>query len=171
MMCKMKLAPDSCQLSESQVDLPPCFHLIKREFFSSLQFVMNIAWSSAPMGNLRQNSRGLTWETQRVREKVGWGVGVKKESSSPSSSTSPFFSEVRAGLLPRNRPTLDLSLSITNLPNTSALVARRAAKLFCLIELDGFHTATECRKCLWGVICVVYCWWCFLSLCEVPFVS
>lgn len=71
----------------------------------------------------------------------GGGEGKKKlpqsqrilplshQPPSPSFFFFFFFSKVRAGLLPRNRPTLDLVLSITNLPKTQEhFFVRRARK-------------------------------------------
>lgn len=119
------------------------------------------------MRNLRQNSRGLAWETEG--EKIGRGGGEEKEGrhnpkESSSSSSSCFVhpppafssSEVRAGLLPRNKPTLDhRSLSITNLPKHKSTRSLRSYKTLCPIELDRFHTATDCWRSVWGWICVV----------------
>lgn len=92
----------------------------------------------------------------------GGGEGKKKPATNPENphfchqppSRSFFFSKVSAGLLPRNRPTLDLVLSITNLPKTQehffvqkATIQMRGAKFTLLRVLssrwsDGFWRGT-----------------------------
>ena len=122
------------------------------------------------MRNLRQNSGGLTWEN-RGREKSGRGERRLPQSQRILLSCfvhpPPALSsaEVTAGSLPRNEPTLDhrFSLSITNLPKHKSTRSPRSYRTRCPVELDGFHTATDCWQSVWGWICVADSLWSFLD--------
>lgn len=123
----------------------------------------------------------------------GGGEGKKKPATipenpplchqPPSPSFFVFFSKVRAGLLPRNRPTLELVLSITNLPKTQEhFFVRRATKIVrgqnsrrcaCLnadVWIDGFWHVTIgllrtslIKGCGWSRRDLCAAWQCRLS--------